>query len=143
MKDDESPNAETWEPRPVPDVTPETEPFWTAAAEGKLRLGHCPECGLTFFYPRAHCPDCLAEAETVPSSGAGRIYSYSLPNQVSGWPEEHLPLVVAYVALEEGPRLVTNIVDCEPEEVRIGREVKVDFVPVEEDDIAIPVFRLD
>lgn len=141
MSDDEPPQ-ETWEPRPVPEVTPETDSFWTAASRGELHVGHCPECDLHFYYPRAYCPDCLAEADTVPTSGNGTVYSYSVPSKVSGWPEEALPLVVAYVELDEGPRLISNLVECDPADVNIGDDVEVCFLPTEDEDIAIPLFRL-
>ena len=139
---DDTTDARTWEPRPLPEVTPETAPFWNGAADGEFRIGHCPDCDLSFFYPRARCPDCFGEAEFVDTDGDGTVYTYAVPQKVSGWPDEALPLVVAYVELVEGPRVVTNVVDCEPEDVSVGTEVTVDFIETEEDDIAVPVFRL-
>jgi len=139
---DEPADTRTWEPRPLPEVTPETARFWDGAADGELRIGHCPDCDLSFFYPRARCPDCLGEAEIVDAEGEGSVYTYAVPQKVSGWPEEALPLVVAYVELVEGPRIVTNVVDCAPGDLSIGAEVTVDFVETEEDDVAVPVFRL-
>lgn len=131
----------TWEPRPMPDVSPETEPFWSAAAEGRLLINECPECGLTYFYPRARCPDCFAESEWTEASGRGEIYSYSVIHKISGWPEEHIPVIVAYVELEEGPRMFTNVVGADPSTVQIGDPVEVDFEPTEGPDVAVPVFR--
>jgi uncharacterized OB-fold protein len=139
---DDASDARTWEPRPLPEVTPETAPFWEGAADGEFRLGYCPDCELSFFYPRARCPDCLSEADLVEAEGEGSVYTYTVPEKVSGWPEESLPLVVAYVELAEGPRVVTNIIDCSPEEVTVGAEVAVDFIESEEEDVAVPVFRL-
>lgn len=130
----------SWEPRPVPDVTPETEPFWSRAADGKLLLSECDDCGLVYHYPRALCPDCFSDdVEWIESSGRGEIYAYSTAKTISGWPEERLPLVIAYVELEEGPRMMTNVTDCDPDAVEIGDEVEVTFVPTQ-DDIAIPTF---
>lgn len=131
----------SWEPRPVPVVTPETRPYWEAAAEGRLLLRECRDCGLVYFYPRAVCPDCFSDAvDWIESAGKGEIYSYTVQNQMSGWPEEDLPLIFAYVELDEGPRMITNIVECAPDSVSIGTSVEVRFVDTEESDIAIPVF---
>ena len=133
---------ETWEPRPTPNVNPETAPYWRAASEGRLLLGECsdPECGLVFHDPRARCPDCLAEADLVEASGEGEVYTYSVAERMEGWPETDLPLCVGYVELAEGPRLLTAFVDCEPADLEIGRAVAVRFVPTEADGVAVPVF---
>lgn len=133
---------ETWEARPTPNVNPETAPYWRAASEGRLLLGECsdPECGLVFHYPRARCPDCLAEADLVEASGEGEVYTYSVAERMEGWPETDLPLCVGYVELAEGPRLLTAFVDCEPADLEIGRAVAVRFVPTEVDGVAVPVF---
>ena len=129
----------SWEPRPLPDVTPETERFWTAAAEG--RLPRCEDCGLVFYYPRAHCPDCLGDdIEWIEADGTGEVYSYTVLERIEGWPEEHLPVVTAFVELVEGPRAMTNVVECDPDEVEVGTPVEVTFVPTEDDDVAVPVF---
>ena len=130
----------TWEPRPVPNVTPETAPFWKEATEGRYLLRHCESCDRTYYYPRSHCPDCLSDDVTwIEASGRGEIYSYTVTEIVQSWPDEHLPL--AYVELEEGPRVLTAVVDCDPEDVEIGTAVEVAFVPTERDDVAIPVFE--
>lgn len=132
----------TWEPRPTPEVTPETEPYWTAAAEERLLLGHCPACGLTFHYPRAVCPDCFEEAEWTTAEGSGTLYSYTVLERASGWPEAELPLLLAYVELDEGPRIMTNVVECDPADATVGMPVTVRFEPTE-DGIAVPVFVPD
>ena len=130
----------TWEPRPVPNVTPETAPFWKGAAKGRLLLSECQGCGLVYHYPRALCPDCFSEdVEWLDTDGAGEVYSYSVTRTMSGWPEEDLPLVVAYVELDEGPRLMTNV-DADPDVIGVGSRVTVQFEETEEEDVAIPVF---
>lgn len=134
---------DTWEPRPVPDVTPESERYWEAAANGHLLLSVCPECDLAIHYPRARCPDCFAETEWTEASGDGTVYSYSVAERMEGWPEADLPIIVAYVELAEGPRMMTNLVDCDPDDVSVGAPVSVAFVPSEHEDIGIPVFLLD
>lgn len=130
----------TWDPRPTPDITPETEPYWSAAAEGRLLVRECPNCSLVYHYPRALCPDCFAEAEWREAGGTGKVYSYTVLNQMSGWPEDALPVIFAYVELNEGPRMITNIVNCEPEDVKIGTHVEVRFEDTEDENVAIPTF---
>lgn len=126
--------------RPVPDVTPETERYWSAAADGQLLLRECPDCGLTYHYPRALCPDCFSEdVDWREAAGTGKVYSYSVARSMSGWPEADLPLVVAYVELDEGPRLVTNL-DCDPDDVAVGTMVEVGFADVDAADVAVPMF---
>jgi uncharacterized OB-fold protein len=132
----------TWEPRPVPHVTPESERYWAAAAEGRLLLSECDDCGLVFHYPRARCPDCLADAvEWVEAAGTGEIYTYSTARTMEGWPEDDLPLIVAYVELDEGPRVLTNV-HADPDQVDVGTRVTVTFVDTAEPDVAVPVFVL-
>ncbi|MBS3761597.1 MAG: OB-fold domain-containing protein, partial [Halodesulfurarchaeum sp.] len=101
----------------------------------------CADCGLVFHYPRAHCPDCLGDAvEWREAAGTGEVYTYSVARTLSGWPEEDLPLVVAYVELEEGPRVLTNV-RADPDDVAVGTRVAVTFVETAEPDVAIPVFE--
>lgn len=130
----------TWEPRPLPDVTPESAPFWKAAAESELYLCECADCGLIYYYPRTLCPDCFGETEWVTADGTGRVYSYTVSDQIDAWPADALPAVVAYIELAEGPRIMSTIVDCDPEEVSIGMPVTVTFESTKDQDIGIPVF---
>lgn len=134
---------EIWEPRPLPTGYPETAEFWEAATEERLVLRTCRECGTTFHYPRSFCPDCFSEdVDWIESSGRGEVYSYSVIHQMSGWPEDDLPVVLAYVELEEGVRFPTHVVDAAPDAVEIGRSVEVAFVPTKDEEVAIPVFEL-
>lgn len=133
-----------WEPRPVPTVNPETERFWDAAANEQFLVQECQSCGLVYFYPRSHCPECFSpDVDWLESTGDGVVYSYSVAPNVVGWPEDELPLVVAYVELDEGPRVLSNIIDCDPDDVTVGSRVHVDFVGTSEDGIGIPVFTLE
>jgi uncharacterized OB-fold protein len=133
----------TWEPRPLPHVTPESRPYWEAAADGELLLCECGNCGLVYFYPRAFCPDCFSDdIDWIAAEGTGTVYTYSVAEQIEGWPEETLPHVVAYVELDEGPRIVTNLVDCDPDDVEVGDPVTVRFEESADGDIAIPLFTL-
>ena len=129
-----------WEPRPVPETTPESEPYWRAASEGRLLLRECAECGLVYHYPRSLCPDCLSDdVSWTEATGEGEVYAHSTAPSVAGWPEDDLPLVVAYVELDEGPRVLTNV-DADPESVEVGTRVRARFVETEED-VAVPVFE--
>lgn len=129
-----------WEPRPIPDVTPETAPYWAGAAEGKLMLNECRDCGLVYYYPRANCPDCFSDdVAWTEAAGTGEVYSFSVAKTMSGWPDADLPLVVAYVELDEGPRMIANV-DADPEDIEIGTRVEVFFAETDTEDVAIPLF---
>jgi len=131
----------TWEPRPVPPVTPETEPFWAGAAEGVFRIMRCQECGEPYFYPRQHCPFCFSDdVAWEAAEGTGEVYTYSVVGRVEDWPDDALPQIPAIVELSEGPRVITNIVDAQPADVEIGTSVSVQFVDTATDNVAIPVF---
>lgn len=104
---------------------PEPDPidarYWQAAANGDLLIQQCPACGHHQHYPRALCLRCGATPGWRSASGRGVIYSYTVVRQMGLPPfNEKVPYVVALIDLEEGPRLVGNVVDCEPEQVRIG-----------------------
>jgi len=111
---------------PAPEPNPETRPFWEAAAQGRLLIGRCTSCGKPHFYPRAICPLCGSDAtELVQASGRGAVYSYSVMRRVP------VPYALAYVRLDEGVTMMTNIVDCDLDAIRIGQRVRVVFKPTE------------
>jgi len=132
----------TWEPRPVPDPTPETERYWEGAADGQLLLTECTECGFVPFPPRAVCPDCLADTEWIEADGDGTIYSYTVVRNDPDWPDEHLPAVIAFVTLPEGPTMMAGLPDADPGAVDVGADVTVAFAGTENESIGIPVFEL-
>ena len=108
-------------PIPTPAVTVESKPFFDAAAEGKFLIKRCTACGEAHWYPRTICPFCHS-GQTVweESPGEGVVYSFSiLRKSPSG------PYALAYVTLDEGPNVLTNILDVAPEDVKIGMRVKV------------------
>jgi len=107
----------------APVTTPEAEPYWQAAAQGRLLLRRCRTCAKPHFYPRSLCPFCLGETDWETASGTGTIYSFSIMRHA---PQ---PYVMAYVRLAEGPTMMTNIVDCAFEDVHIGQSVRVVFKP--------------
>jgi uncharacterized protein len=108
---------------PAPTPNPETQGFWDAAAQGKFLVRRCRGCGKAHWYPRAICPFCSGETEWVEASGRAKIYSFSVMRRA---PE---PYAVAYVTLAEGPTMLTNLVDCDLDALRIGQEVRVAFTP--------------
>jgi uncharacterized OB-fold protein len=111
---------------PAPQANPETKPYWDAAAEGKLKVKRCRACGEHHHYPRALCPFCFSDdTEWRDATGRGTIYTYSVMRRAP------VPYAIAYVELEEGPRMMTNIVDCDLDSIRIGQKVKVVFKPSE------------
>jgi uncharacterized OB-fold protein len=120
---------------PAPEANPETKPFWDAAAEGRLLIKKCVTCGQVHFYPRAICPFCGSDkTEWVTASGRGTVYSYSVMRRVP------IPYALAYVTLEEGVSMMTNIVDCDLDAIRIGQRVTVAFKP-SEGGPPVPMFR--
>jgi uncharacterized protein len=111
---------------PAPPVSPETRPFWDAAAAGRLLIKTCTACGQPHHYPRSICPFCGSDrTEWREASGQGTIYSYSVMRRVP------VPYAIAYVTLPEGVTMMTNIVDCDLDAIRIGQAVRVVFKPTE------------
>jgi uncharacterized OB-fold protein len=131
-------------PAPAPPVNLETARFWAATAEGRLELPRCDSCGNLVWYPRGMCPWCSSTALTWEVlSGRGTVYSFTIIRKAQGRWRDAAPYVLAYVELEEGPerpRLLTNVVGCDPEEVRIDLPVEVVFADTGEGS-ALPRFR--
>ncbi len=118
-----------------------SEPWFDACKHERLLIQQCSACGSYQFYPRILCTHCDARDPTwVEASGSGRIASFTVVRRAVSEAYE-APYVVALVDLEEGPRLMTNIVDCAPEAVRIGARVSVRFEPWGAD-VDLPVFAL-
>ncbi len=118
-------------PAPAPFVLPEVKPYWDGTAEGKLLLPKCLDCGSFIWFPRPFCPECAStRVEWIPASGRGTVYSFTVNRRgvadMSAYRNAGV-YVLAYVELEEGPRIMTNIVDCDPDSVRIGQKVELVF----------------
>jgi uncharacterized OB-fold protein len=115
-----------YQDRPLKDpiVDPVTEPYWTAASQGVLRLRKCTACGKPHFYPRPVCPHCMGDTEWADASGKGTVYSISVTRRAGP-----IPFAIAYVTLDEGVTMLTNIVDCDLDSVKIGDRVRVVFKP--------------
>ena len=107
-------------------ATPGSEAYWEAAKAGKLLVKHCKDCGKPHHYPRGICPHCFStNLEWKEAKGTGEVYTFSIMNAAKP------PYVIAYVTLDEGVSMMTNIVDCEPGAVKIGQKVKAVFKPTE------------
>ena len=115
-------------PNPAPTVTQANAAFWAATAEGRFQLQRCNECDTVLWFPRRHCPSCWTEnVSTFDASGKGVIYSFTVIRKGAMAYKEAGPFVVAYVELAEGPRVMTNIVECDVETVAVGMPVEVVF----------------
>jgi len=127
----------------IPVPTPETLPFWEGCRKGELRLQRCAACGQVQFPPQSFCAACLGENLTwFKAVGRGTVLSYTVvhwsPNPAYA---ADAPYVLALIALEEGPRMLTNIIGAPPGEVRIGIAVTVTFENCSPE-IALPKFRI-
>ena len=126
--------------RPRPAINADTEFFWEGARNGELLIQRCTGCNVLRHPPRPMCGSCGSlEWDTVRSSGRGEVYSFVVHHHppVPGF---QVPFAVALVELEEGTRLVSNLIDIDPADVTVGLPVEVTF-DVAEDGFAVPLFR--
>jgi uncharacterized OB-fold protein/acyl dehydratase len=127
-------------PRPHPAVTRDTAFWWEGLRAGKLLIQRCGGCGALRHPPRPMCPHCQSlEWDTVEASGRGTVYSFV----VSHYPQVpafDYPLAIGLIELEEGTRLVSNVVDIDPADVHVGMPVEVVFTAVG-DELTLPLFR--
>ena len=127
--------------RPLPKPTPETAPFWAAARNGELHLQRCDDCARCYFPPRNFCPGCGSrQVSWFRASGRATLYSYTISHlPAAGFTS---PYAIAVVELAEGPRMMTNIVDCPqtPEALVLDMPLEATFEK-QNDDITLPFFR--
>ena len=125
-------------PRP----TPETEVYWEGCRKHELLLQRCTQCSEFQFYPRIICTNCASEdLEWVKGSGRGRVLTFAIVRRaVSEAYAADVPYVVALIQLDEGPTMMSNVVQCDPETVKIGSPVQVIFEDWSEE-ISVPQFR--
>ena len=132
--------------KPLPAITTEAKPFWDAAAQQKLMIQRCHDCNAWVWTPRPSCNECGSEkVEWTQMSGKGEVYSFTVIRQVVGRAasksfEPDIPYVIAWVDLAEGPRLITNIVGCPVDEVKLGMKVAVQFEQASEK-VWLPKFK--
>jgi len=127
--------------RPLPKPTPETRHFWEGTRLNELRLQRCDGCAHVYFPPRPFCPQCASQAVTIfAASGRAILDSYVISHRPH--PAFKPPYAIALVRLEEGPRMMTNVVGCEqtPEALVLDMPLEVTF-EVQSDDITLPLFR--
>lgn len=127
--------------RPLPAPTPETRHFWEGARAGELRLQRCDACSRSYFPPRPFCPACGSrEVSVYAASGRATLHSYVINHRAA--PGFEAPYAIAVVELREGPRMMTNIVDCPqtPEALVLDMPLEVVFAP-QNDEISLPLFR--
>jgi uncharacterized protein len=133
--------------RPTPQPTPETAEYWNACSEHRLTLQRCLDCEghPAYFYPRPFCPTCLSRnVESFDACGRGTLHTYVIAHR--GAPGFDTPYVIAVVELEEGPRMMSNIVDIEPvpEQLPVGLPLEVTWGDLDGDGDsprALPLFR--
>ena len=126
---------------PAPAADWETRGYWEGAARGELVLQRCGRCGVVQHRPRAQCAKCFGAIEHFVASGRGKVYTFTVTEQNQVPPfRDAVPYVLAYVELEEGPRILTNVVGCAPDAVRIGLPVRAEF-RTGADAFGVPVFR--
>ena len=115
--------------KPLPRPTELSKPFWDGLANGVLTVQRCRPCDRLVFYPRTLCPYCMGqELEWVPVTGRGKVYTYTVVRRamIPAF-QADTPYVFAIVELDEGPRVPTNIVNCEIEDVRVDMPVQATY----------------
>jgi uncharacterized OB-fold protein len=128
---------------PIPKPTPETKPFWDAARQRRLVFQACDDCGTRFFYPRPLCPNCLSRAvRWVDASGRARLHTFVINHRPPRNYPLPAPFVIGIVELEEGPRMMSHIIDVapDPQVLRCELPLEVVFEDITAE-ITLPKFR--
>jgi uncharacterized OB-fold protein len=112
-------------PKPRPEPTPVSQPFWDALREERVDLQRCDDCGRWVYYPRSRCPACLSPRLTWTTvEGGGYVYTFTVAEQATAPPfADEVPQLLAIVELDEGVRMSTTLVDVRPDMVAIGLSV--------------------
>lgn len=129
--------------KPLPQPTPETQDFWDGARAGHLRLQRCTACSHVYFPPRPFCPECASRSvESFNASGKGKLHSYVINHRPAPGFEAEAPYAIAVVKLDEGPTMMTNMVNVAqtPEALQLDMPVEVAFDAVTES-ISLPKFK--
>ena len=129
-------------PLPIPLNRETSRPFWEGAKRHELHMPRCRRCDRLFWYPREVCPVCLgADIDWVQVSGRGRLHSFTVIHQPANPAfRDDVPYIYAIVQLDEGPRLITNVVECPPEKVHIDMPLVAVYDDVTPD-VALVKFR--
>jgi hypothetical protein len=127
--------------KPLPEVQPWSQKFWEGTREGKILIQFCGDCKSKIFYPRKYCPECWSgKLDWIESKRVGTVYTFSTAfSMVEPRFMDELPYTIAYVDLDEGVRLMTRIVECDPNEIKIGMRVEAIFF--QRGDFFLPYFK--
>jgi uncharacterized OB-fold protein len=134
-------NQKTEYSKPLPEITAESKPFWDACARHELLVQTCRACGAVQYYPRGVCAACWSpDVEWTRATGRGRVYTFTVTHrtQARGFRDE-LPYVLAWITLDEGVQVMSNIVGVDPATIKIDMPVRVTFDDVK-DGLSIPKF---
>jgi uncharacterized OB-fold protein len=130
-------------PRPLPQATPDTQEFWDGLRRHELRIQRCRDCSQYYFYPRPFCPHCHSQnVEWRSVSGKGKLHTYVIVHR--GNPAFETPYVIAMIELDEGAKMMTNIVgldDPTPDKLPVDAPVEIVYDDVN-DDVTLATFRL-
>jgi|SRR5699024_115737 len=126
--------------KPIPKIDNDSKVFWDGCNDGKLLIQYCNDCNRYIYYPRICCPHCMSSNfEWKESNGRGRVYSYTIVRYGAPGFQEDVPYIVALVELNEGVRMITNIIDCNLNDIKCDLLVEVDFIKRE--NVRLPMFR--
>ena len=127
--------------KPLPQPTPETKPFWDGLKEHELRVMHCIACGHNYLYPRPYCPQCFSDrTEWRKASGRATLHTFVVNHRPA--PNFDGPYVIAVVQLDEGPRLMSNLVDADPDPNKLTIDMPLQIVYDDvTDDVTLPKFK--
>ena len=126
---------------PLPVPTDTSQPFWDACRENKLLYQRCQACGAALFNPAASCRRCLSpDLSWEESAGQGAVYSWTVVWRPQT-PAFTVPYAVIIIDMDEGYQMLSSLIDCDADVLRLGLRVKVDFRPIS-DEITLPYFRL-
>jgi uncharacterized OB-fold protein len=132
---------ETLGQRALPEPDHASRHYWQCAAEGRLVLQRCTDCGTFQFYPRSLCASCAGETEWVDATGRGTLHTYTIIRQNRSRAFAPLvPYAVGMVELEEGVRMMSNIIDCDVESLHVGMRLDVVIMKAA-DDVGLPFWR--
>ena len=110
---------------PAPEIRPEAKPYWDALSQGRMQIQECKACGARYHYPRPFCPSCMSrDVAWLPVSGNGTIYSFSLVRNKGA-----IASAPVFVTLDEGPTILSALVDCDYDKLAIGQKVKLKLIP--------------
>ncbi|MER2536465.1 MAG: OB-fold domain-containing protein [Rhizobiaceae bacterium] len=135
-------SSETGYRKPLPEMEPEEKPFWESLRQHRMKIQHCEDCGKWCFLPRTMCPHCLStKLEWKPVSGRGRIFATTTQHHPpSPAFAQDVPYNISLVELDEGVRMITNVIGCPVESIKIGMAVNVVYDDVTED-VTLAKFR--